>query len=171
VIDVQGRAHVAFADVIGFGACTTMNQVLNVVSTTRLKVNLGFFSGFTGLAGVRVAAITTGSHVRFRKVTSAVAEDSATAAFLIEDVAPGAALGKSGVRLRTIFGQAATGVLLRNADGVGIDAMTTQAQLGIRIDASSDHNFVEHSDLSDGAADEGTGNCWRKNTPDLFGCP
>jgi hypothetical protein len=99
------------------------------------------------------------------------AEDSATGAFLIEDVAPGAALGKSGVRLRTIFGEAATGVLLRNADGVGIDGMTTQAQLGIRLDASSDNNFVEHSDLSDGAVDEGTGNCWRNNTPDLFGCP
>ena len=52
-----------------------------------------------------------------------------------------------------------------------VDAMTTEANLGIRLDASSDHNFVEHSDLSDGAVDEGTGNCWRNNTPDVFGCP
>jgi hypothetical protein len=172
VIDVQGRSHVAFTDAIGLGTCTTMNQVLNVVGTTRLKVNLGFFTGFTGLAGVRIAAIATGSHVRFRKVRSTdFAEDSATGAFLIEDVAPGAALGKSGVRLRTIFAEAATGVLLRSADGVGIDGMTTQSQLGIRLDGSSDHNFIQHSDLSDGAVDEGTGNCWRDNTPDLFGCP
>jgi hypothetical protein len=172
VIDVQGHAHVTFTDVEGLGACSTMNQVLNVVSTTRLKVNGALFFGVTGLAGVRVAAIATGSPLRFRNVASAVApEDSAAGAFLIEDVAPGAALGKSGVRLKKSSGDATTGVLLRNADGVRIDAMRTFANLGIRLDASSDNNLIQQSDLSDGAVDEGTGNCWRNNTPNLFGCP
>ena len=84
----------------------------------------------------------------------------------------GAALGKSGVRLKKIAGDAARGVLLRNADGVRNDAMRTPpANLGIRLDASSGNNLIQQSDLSDGAVDEGTGNCWRNNTPNLFGCP
>jgi parallel beta-helix repeat protein len=160
-IDIVNRDRVKLTDIQTQDTCGSAEYGVNIFASTRIKVYRNDPVGF-GDAGIYVGGIAAGAKVLVRTATI---NPGNTRGIIVEDSFPGSVI----LDRNRISGATDTGIFVHNTDGVLIRHNEVQGCVvrGIHLDANSDGNRifanVAQSNGTD-VLDEGTGNCWRRNT-------
>ena len=160
--------HVRAVSLRGIDA-TGGNQGLEVRDAKRVTIRNCNLSG--SRTGVHLAAIAQGAKIT---VSGGFAFGSVSGA-LLEDVAPGAGLGRSGVAVKRAFvtgGCGGVSIRLVDADGVVIRRNDVAGSIGciasMNVDPASANDLITQNTIGSGVIDAGPGNCWRNNVgPDV----
>lgn len=176
-IDIENRDRVNLKGIHASQGCPGAQYVVNIVQSTNVKVRSIFEAFVADTAAIHVAQVSIGSGIKFSKSVAGVSLSGpgGGAGALVENSAAGASLGKSGIVFKGCnLSGPSHGLLVRNSDGVVLSKTTLGGSVGVELDASSDNNLLVGNTLAafvSPAIDAGTGNCWKKNVPDVFGCP
>ncbi len=163
-IDVQGRDKFRLQNVMVVPNCPedAPTASLNLVATTRTAIDRGVINGFDvpGTA-IRIAQIAERGNVRLSR-TLAAGHDRGV---VIENAGPGSVR----VLRCSVNFNVGTGILLLNSDGVDLksNVVVNNSSSGILIAANSDENRILKNTISGSildVSDDGTNNCWKKNT-------
>ena len=178
-IDIQDRDNIRLlgVDVLATPqTCSPAEACINVERSSHVTLGPHVEAcGGTNPIGIRLAEIASDANVRVTRVSAFGQEN----ALVIEN--SGANAPPAGARilvrksvLVTAVG-AVAGVSFMASDGVTLRTSHVFSAVDVpvvRRDAFSDNNFSGHNLFGGGApVDDGTGNCWRRNDPDVFGCP
>jgi len=179
-IDVQDRDDVRLLGVYTLSVpqtCSPTQACINVARSTHVRVDPHIEAyGETNPVGVRLAEIAADADVRVMGVKTGWQ----AAGLVIENSGVGApvtgarrSVRKSDLGQTDVGGVA--GVSLVASDGITLRTSIVRSASNVpvvRLDALSDDNFISHNVFEGGAPiDDGTGNCWHHNQPDVFGCP
>jgi len=165
-IRVTGRRGITIRNVgTNTSLCDGPAHPVGIDVTDVTDVRFRNVTGEGDQIGMRLRQLVLGAGVKLVRIVGSASGDPNVAGILLEDIAPGAALARSGLRLIrgsyfSNFGEFA--VRLVDADGV----LMSREHIGgsIDIDATSDNNFIRGFTVLNGVAnDAGSGNCFRNN--------